>query len=164
MSFKLLNSSIKLYTFFPDYCHVSAAEHRYVHSTSLASGNWFLFDLRSTDVENLEVTINRGNNLYNPPTFINTILHFFLNYFFRISVIFRVRSAKAVKITDMNLLKRVGVIVMVFSALLGIRTLVAPPIVIVARTADDLKAFLCRTDWWDHSFTIRKEFFFLFNY
>ncbi|KAI4494446.1 hypothetical protein M0802_008938 [Mischocyttarus mexicanus] len=36
---------------------------------------------------------------------------------------------------------------------LSIRTLVAPPVVIVARTADDLKAYLCRTDWWDHSFT-----------
>ncbi|RZF34104.1 hypothetical protein LSTR_LSTR009745 [Laodelphax striatellus] len=72
----------------------------------------------------------------------------------RISVIFRVRSAKAVKITDVDLLKRVGVIVGVFSALLAIRTLVAPPHVIVARTADDLKAYLCNTDWWDHSFSI----------
>ncbi|XP_075215096.1 putative G-protein coupled receptor CG31760 [Lycorma delicatula] len=72
----------------------------------------------------------------------------------RISVIFRVRSAKAVKITDADLLKRVGVIVSVFTALLCIRTLVAPPHVIVAKTADDLKAFLCNTDWWDHSFSI----------
>jgi len=72
----------------------------------------------------------------------------------RISVIFRVRSAKAVKITDLDLLKRLGVIVTIFSVFLAIRTLVAPPDVIVGRTADDLKAFLCRTDWWDHSFTI----------
>ncbi|PSN35113.1 hypothetical protein C0J52_25952 [Blattella germanica] len=71
----------------------------------------------------------------------------------RISVIFRVRSAKAVKITDLDLLKRLGVIVTIFSVFLVIRTLVAPPHVIVGRTADDLKAFLCRTDWWDHSFT-----------
>ena len=78
---------------------------------------------------------------------------------FRISVIFRVKSAKAVKITDMNLLKRLGIIVTIFSVFLGIRTLVAPPVVIVARTADDLKAYLCRTDWWDHSFTTRKLFF-----
>lgn len=55
----------------------------------------------------------------------------------RISVIFRVRSAKAVKITDLNLMKRLGIIVAVFSVLLMIRTLVAPPIVIVGRTADD---------------------------
>ncbi|XP_011504708.1 PREDICTED: probable G-protein coupled receptor CG31760 [Ceratosolen solmsi marchali] len=77
----------------------------------------------------------------------------------RISVIFRVRSAKAVKITDMNLLKRLGIIVTIFSVFLGIRTLVAPPVVIVARTADDLKAYLCRTDWWDHSFTTLEVMF-----
>lgn len=74
----------------------------------------------------------------------------------RISVIFRVRSAKAVKITDINLLKRLGIIVAVFTSFLVIRTLVAPPVVIVGRTADDLKAYLCRTDWWDHSFTTCK--------
>ncbi|GLV43267.1 uncharacterized protein CBL_14055 [Carabus blaptoides fortunei] len=77
----------------------------------------------------------------------------------RISVIFRVRSAKAVKITDLNLMKRLGIIVAVFSVLLMIRTLVAPPIVIVGRTADDLKAYLCRTDWWDHSFTTMEVLF-----
>ncbi|XP_063929277.1 metabotropic glycine receptor [Zophobas morio] len=77
----------------------------------------------------------------------------------RISVIFRVRSAKAVKITDMNLLKRLGVIVAIFTVFLAIRTLVAPPVVIVGRTADDLKAYLCRTDWWDHSFTTLEVMF-----
>ncbi|XP_045478529.1 probable G-protein coupled receptor 158 [Harmonia axyridis] len=77
----------------------------------------------------------------------------------RISVIFRVRSAKAVKITDMNLLKRLGVIVAIFTVFLVIRTLVAPPIVIVGRTADDLKAYLCRTDWWDHSFSTMEVIF-----
>ncbi|XP_011302612.1 probable G-protein coupled receptor 158 [Fopius arisanus] len=77
----------------------------------------------------------------------------------RISVIFRVRSAKAVKITDMNLLKRLGIIVTIFSVFLGIRTVVAPPVVIVGRTADDLKAYLCQTDWWDHSFTTLEVMF-----
>ncbi|XP_046999597.1 probable G-protein coupled receptor CG31760 [Schistocerca americana] len=77
----------------------------------------------------------------------------------RISVIFRVRSAKAIKITDFDLLKRLGVIVAVFSVFLVIRTLVAPPHVIVGRTADDLKAYLCRTDWWDHSFTTMEVMF-----
>ncbi|XP_071443254.1 uncharacterized protein [Hetaerina americana] len=71
----------------------------------------------------------------------------------RISVIFRVRSAKAVKITDADLLKRLGGAVAVVGVFLGIRTLVAPPEVIVGKTADDLKAYLCSTDWWDHSFT-----------
>ncbi|XP_012227790.1 uncharacterized protein [Linepithema humile] len=77
----------------------------------------------------------------------------------RISVIFRVKSAKAVKITDASLLKRLGIIVLTFSVFLSIRTLVAPPVVIVARTADDLKAYLCRTDWWDHSFTTLEVIF-----
>ncbi|KAK9497332.1 hypothetical protein O3M35_004671 [Rhynocoris fuscipes] len=71
----------------------------------------------------------------------------------RISVIFRVRSAKAVKITDIDLLKRLGMMVSGFMSLLVIRTLVSPPLVIVGKTADDLKAYLCQTDWWDHSFT-----------
>lgn len=37
-----------------------------------------------------------------------------------------------------------------------VRTIVAPPQVVVGRTADDLKAFLCKTDWWDHTFTSSK--------
>ncbi len=28
---------------------------------------------------------------------------------------------------------------------------------ILGRTAEELKAFLCQSDWWDHSFTIRKS-------
>ena len=51
----------------------------------------------------------------------------------RISVIFRVRSAKAVKITDMDLIKRLGVIVGFFVLFLLIRTLVAPPKVMVGK-------------------------------
>ncbi|CAK1540361.1 unnamed protein product [Leptosia nina] len=77
----------------------------------------------------------------------------------RISVIFQVRSAKAVKISDMYLLRRIGVIVGVACVLLSIRTLVAPPAVIVGRTKDDLKAYLCNTDWWDHSFTTLEVIF-----
>uniref|UniRef100_A0A1A9W9N2 G-protein coupled receptors family 3 profile domain-containing protein n=1 Tax=Glossina brevipalpis TaxID=37001 RepID=A0A1A9W9N2_9MUSC len=71
----------------------------------------------------------------------------------RISVIFRVRSAKAVKITDAALLKRLGCICGAIGTCLLVRTLVSPPDVVVGRTADDLKAFLCKTDWWDYTFT-----------
>lgn len=74
----------------------------------------------------------------------------------RISVVFRVRSAKAVKITDATLLKRLGVICLCVGIGLLVRTIVAPPVVIVGRTADDLKAFLCKADWWDHTFTTSK--------
>ncbi|XP_063239005.1 metabotropic glycine receptor-like [Bacillus rossius redtenbacheri] len=77
----------------------------------------------------------------------------------RISVIFRVRSAKAVRITDADLLKRLGAVVGVCGVLLLVRTLVAPPRVVVGRTADDLKAYLCRTDWWDHAFTTLEVMF-----
>lgn len=71
----------------------------------------------------------------------------------RISVIFRVRSAKAVKITDASLIKRLAILCGCVSVALLVRTIVAPPGVVVRRTADDLKAFLCHTDWWDHFFT-----------
>ncbi|GAB6025628.1 hypothetical protein CHUAL_011354 [Chamberlinius hualienensis] len=77
----------------------------------------------------------------------------------RISVIFRVRSAKAVKITDWDLIKRLGFIVGGFAVFLGIRSLVAAPQVIVGRTADDLKAFLCSTNWWDHACSIFEVLF-----
>ncbi|XP_055837050.1 uncharacterized protein LOC129905573 isoform X3 [Episyrphus balteatus] len=77
----------------------------------------------------------------------------------RISVIFRVRSAKAVKITDAALLRRLGVICGVIGICLLVRTLVSPPIVVVKRTADDLKAFLCKTDWWDYTFTSMEVLF-----
>ncbi|XP_050325191.1 uncharacterized protein LOC126756282 [Bactrocera neohumeralis] len=77
----------------------------------------------------------------------------------RISVIFRVRSAKAVKITDAALLKRLGIICGVIGTCLLVRTLVAPPDVVVGRTADDLKAFLCKTDYWDYTFTSMEVLF-----
>lgn len=76
--------------------------------------------------------------------------------YFSISVVFRVRSAKAVKITDATLLKRLGIICLCVGIGLLVRTIVAPPVVIVGRTADDLKAFLCKADWWDHTFTSSK--------
>ncbi|CRL02145.1 CLUMA_CG015431, isoform A [Clunio marinus] len=81
----------------------------------------------------------------------------------RISVIFRVRSAKAVKITDASLIKKLGLLCGFVSVALLIRTLVSPPDVIVGRTADNLKAFLCKTDWWDHTFTSRKAFNMCYN-
>lgn len=68
-------------------------------------------------------------------------------------MIFRVRSAKAVKITDAALLKRLGILCCVIGVALLVRTIVAPPEVVVGRTADDLKAYLCKSDWWDHTFT-----------
>ena len=73
-------------------------------------------------------------------------------------MIFRVRSAKAIKITDASLIKKLSLLCGFVSVALLIRTLVSPPDVIVGRTADNLKAFLCKTDWWDHTFTSSKFF------
>uniref|UniRef100_T1JDG3 G-protein coupled receptors family 3 profile domain-containing protein n=1 Tax=Strigamia maritima TaxID=126957 RepID=T1JDG3_STRMM len=69
------------------------------------------------------------------------------------------RSAKAIKITDMDLIKGLSFLVGTCTIFLAIRTLVETPSVITARTANDLKAFLCSTDWWDHSFTVAELFF-----
>lgn len=61
----------------------------------------------------------------------------YINDFFlllyRISIIFRVKSAKAVKITDIDLIKRLGLIVGAFVLCLLIRTLVSPPVVIIGK-------------------------------
>lgn len=79
-------------------------------------------------------------------------------------MIFRVRSAKAVKITDAALLKRLGVLCGFIGVALLVRTIVAPPLVVVGRTADDLKAYLCKTDWWDHTFTSSTWAFFIYTF
>lgn len=89
----------------------------------------------------------------------SSLIYSIFNVIFRrISVIFRVRSAKAVKITDAALLKRLGIICGCIGICLFVRTVVAPPLVVVGRTVDDLKAYLCKTDWWDHTFTTSKYF------
>lgn len=94
----------------------------------------------------------------NYKTHINALafVHSQIDINYRISVIFRVRSAKAIKITDAALLKRLAIICGCIGIGLLVRTIVAPPLVIVGRTADDLKAYLCKTDWWDHTFTSSK--------
>lgn len=99
------------------------------------------------DVENMEV--NKIQNFKNP------IIKYLTFDIFRISVIFQVKSAKAVKITDASLLKRLGVLCLCTSILLLLRTFLSAPHVVVKKTADDLKAFICKTDWWDHFFTLR---------
>lgn len=129
-----------------EHCDVPEPESLHMHGSDLAAGDWLLPDLWCFDAENLAVS---GQRLK---------LHFHAYIFFShsISVIFRVRSAKAVKITDAALLKRLGIICGAIGTCLLVRTLVSPPDVVVGRTADDLKAFLCKTDWWDYTFTSSK--------
>ena len=60
--------------------------------------------------------------------FLPLFFSFFL--FFRISVVFRVRSAQRIKISDGDLIKRLVVIVFVFSVYLTARTVAGTPRVI----------------------------------
>ena len=53
-----------------------------------------------------------------------------LGVLFRISVVFRVRSAQRVKISDTDLIKRLILIVFVFAAYLTARTIAGPPRVV----------------------------------
>ncbi|XP_072013003.1 probable G-protein coupled receptor CG31760 [Amphiura filiformis] len=72
----------------------------------------------------------------------------------RISVVFRVRSAARVRITDIDLIKRLGLIIAVFVFYLIVRAVVSPPRVIVAKTLSGLKAKQCSYDWWDYAANI----------
>ena len=62
------------------------------------------------------------------------LLHILLaiskNIYFRISVVFRVRSAQRVKISDTDLIKRLLLIIFVFAAYLTARTIAGPPRVV----------------------------------
>ena len=54
----------------------------------------------------------------------------FHSFIFRISVVFRVRSAQRIKISDTDLIKRLILIVLLFAAYLTVRMVVGPPRVI----------------------------------
>ncbi|XP_041376919.1 probable G-protein coupled receptor CG31760 [Gigantopelta aegis] len=81
----------------------------------------------------------------------------------RISVVFRVRSAQRVKISDGDLIKRLSAIVFVFAAYLISRTIVAPPRIVQGKDVSGLKAFQCSSDWWDHSAVIVELLFLLWG-
>ena len=81
-------------------------------------------------------------------------MNFFCASCFRISVVFRVRSAARVRITDIDLIKRLGLIIAVFVFYLIVRAVVSPPRVIVAKTLSGLKAEQCSYDWWDYAANI----------
>ncbi|RUS88962.1 hypothetical protein EGW08_003298, partial [Elysia chlorotica] len=74
----------------------------------------------------------------------------------RISVVFRVRSAQRIKISDGDLIKRLVFIVLVFAAYLTARTIAGMPKVVEGKDVSDLKAYICHADWWDHSAAIGK--------
>ncbi|CAG5132424.1 unnamed protein product, partial [Candidula unifasciata] len=81
----------------------------------------------------------------------------------RISVVFRVRSAQRVKISDADLIKRLVIIVLVFAGYLTARTVAAMPSVVQGRDISNLKAYICHADWWDHSAAIAELLFLLWG-
>ncbi|ESO87905.1 hypothetical protein LOTGIDRAFT_127003, partial [Lottia gigantea] len=72
----------------------------------------------------------------------------------RISVVFRVRSAQRVKISDGDLIKRLFCMVMIIISYLSVRTFVGMPEVVQGKDVNGLKAYQCSSDWWDHSAAI----------
>lgn len=81
----------------------------------------------------------------------------------RISVVFRVRSAQRVKISDTDLIKRLLLIIFVFAAYLTARTIAGPPRVVEGKHYNELKAFQCSADWWDHSAAIAELLFLIWG-
>ncbi|KAI3386503.1 hypothetical protein SNEBB_005303 [Seison nebaliae] len=69
----------------------------------------------------------------------------------RISVVFQIKSARTIKISDSMLMRRLMTMVLVVVGFLAIRTVVARSSRQQIKTADNLIAYLCKTDWWDHS-------------
>ncbi|PIK36901.1 hypothetical protein BSL78_26265, partial [Apostichopus japonicus] len=72
----------------------------------------------------------------------------------RISVVFRVRSAARVRITDVDLIKRLGLIISGFALYLIIRMAVSRPKVKLGESITKLKTSQCHYDWWDYAANI----------
>ncbi|XP_050523395.1 probable G-protein coupled receptor CG31760 isoform X2 [Daktulosphaira vitifoliae] len=81
----------------------------------------------------------------------------------RVSQVFKVNSAKTVRITDKQLIKLLVLMVTFVTVILFIRTMVSPPQTIIGRTADNLKTDICPTDWWDHSFSMLEVVFLIWG-
>ena len=78
----------------------------------------------------------------------------------RISVIFRVKSAQKIKLTDRHLLQRLAPILALYVVYLLAWSLAGPSHVIEMEMPGDLKFDECSFDWWDHAILICKCFFF----
>ncbi|PFX24932.1 putative G-protein coupled receptor CG31760 [Stylophora pistillata] len=70
----------------------------------------------------------------------------------RVALIFRVRSAQKLALSDGVLLRRLGLLVLLYSAYLSVWSAMAPPDIEVVRTSDDLKYTRCVENWFN--FTI----------
>jgi hypothetical protein len=54
-------------------------------------------------------------------------------FFVRISVVFRVKSAQTIKITDADLMKRLLLIVLVFAVVMAVRMVAARPCIVAGQ-------------------------------
>ncbi|KAK2152979.1 hypothetical protein LSH36_312g01017 [Paralvinella palmiformis] len=68
----------------------------------------------------------------------------------RISVVFRVRSAQRIKISDTDLIKRLVLIVLLFAAYLSVRMVVGRPHIVKGTHSTGLHTFQCSWDVWDY--------------
>ena len=67
----------------------------------------------------------------------------------RVALIFRVRSARKLALTDGVLLRRLCLLVLLYSSYLTVWTVMEPPSVEIALTSDDLKYGRCVENWFD---------------
>lgn len=79
----------------------------------------------------------------------------------RISVIFRVKSAQKIKLTDRHLIQRLAPILALYVVYLLAWSLAGPSHVVEMKMPGDLKFHVCSFDWWDHAILIF-EILFLF--
>lgn len=77
-------------------------------------------------------------------------------FFCRISVIFRVKSAQKIKLTDRHLLQRLAPILALYVVYLLAWSLAGPSHVVEMKMPGDLKFHECSFDWWDHAILICK--------
>ncbi|XP_074645793.1 metabotropic glycine receptor-like [Tubulanus polymorphus] len=81
----------------------------------------------------------------------------------RISMVFRVKSAQRIKISDTDLIKRLAFITFLFCAWMSVRTVVGRPKVIQGKHSSGLKAFQCSFDVWDYCAAIAELFLLLWG-
>ncbi|CAH3141563.1 unnamed protein product [Pocillopora meandrina] len=77
----------------------------------------------------------------------------------RISVIFRVKSAQKIKLTDRHLLQRLAPILALYVVYLLAWSLAGPSHVVEMKMPGDLKFHECSFDWWDHAILIFETLF-----
>ena len=67
----------------------------------------------------------------------------------RVALIFRVRSAQKLALSDGVLLKRLCLLVLLYSSYLTVWTVIQPPSTETAMTSNDLKYERCVENWFD---------------